>query len=142
MKKIVISYSLSEINEAVIKFISATKNYYVFKLFGEMGAGKTTFINAYCQAMNTTSEASSPTYSIINEYETSSEKKIYHADLFRLKNTDELLNIGFEDYLKEEDCTIFIEWPQVAEALLPDNAVSLYFETISPTERTITIHLP
>jgi tRNA threonylcarbamoyladenosine biosynthesis protein TsaE len=142
MKKTAIKYSLSEIKKAVNEFISFTKGYHFFKLFGEMGAGKTTFINAYCQTIHITSEASSPTYSIINEYETDTGKKIYHADLFRLKNTDELLNIGFEDYLKEEDCIIFIEWPQVAEALLPEKTVSLYFETISPTERILTILLP
>lgn len=142
MKKTAITYSSSELKKAVTEFISFTKGHHIFKLFGEMGAGKTTFIHSYCQTIKTTSEASSPTYSIINEYETDEGKKIYHADLFRLKNIDELLNIGFEDYLKEEDCTIFIEWPQVAEALLPENAVSLYFETISPTERTLTILLP
>ena len=142
MNKEVIKYSLSEISNAVHDFINATKNYSIFLLYGEMGAGKTTFIKTYCQLNNITSEASSPTYSIINEYLTSEGKKIYHADLYRLKNLDEALNIGIEDYLNEKDCIIFIEWPQVIEALLPEHAVSLYFEAISPTERTITIHLP
>jgi tRNA threonylcarbamoyladenosine biosynthesis protein TsaE len=142
MNKEVIKYSLSEINNAVYNFISITKNYRVFICYGEMGAGKTTFIKTYCQLNNITSEASSPTYSIINEYLTSEGKKIYHADLYRLKDIEEALNIGIEDYLNEEDCIIFIEWPQVIEALLPEHAVSLYFETISPTERTITINLP
>jgi tRNA threonylcarbamoyladenosine biosynthesis protein TsaE len=142
MNKEVIKYSLSEISNAVHDFINATKNYSIFLLYGEMGAGKTTFIKTYCQLNNITSEASSPTYSIINEYLTSEGKKIYHADLYRLKDIEEALNIGIEDYLNEEDCIIFIEWPQAIEALLPENTISLYFETISPTERTITINLP
>lgn len=140
MKKQTISFSLSDINAVAKQFISEYKAPHIFILYGEMGAGKTTFIKAICEVLQCETPVSSPTYALINEYYAKNGTKIYHADLFRLKNIEEALNIGIEDYLNEEDCLIFIEWPQVIEALLPKNTVSLYFETISATQRTITIN--
>ncbi len=142
MKSEIITYTLSDIEAVVKKIISEIGSYEIFVLYGEMGTGKTTFIKALCEYLECETPVSSPTYALINEYYAKNGTKIYHADLFRLKNIEEALNIGIEDYLNEEDCLIFIEWPQVIEALLPENTVSLCFETISPTERTITINLP
>ena len=142
MQSEIITYTLSDIETVVKKIISDTDAHKVFVLYGEMGAGKTTFIKAVCEVLECQSPVSSPTYALINEYYAKNGTKIYHADLFRLKNIEEALNIGIEDYLNEEDCLIFIEWPQVIEALLPKNTVRLNFETISANQRTITINQP
>lgn len=85
----------------------------VFLFDAQMGAGKTTFIKSLCSYLGVIDNMSSPTYSIVNEYRTNSNEKIFHFDLYRLKNSEELLNIGFEDYLGE-DFYKFIEWPELA----------------------------
>ncbi len=92
-----------------------------------MGSGKTTFIKALCQYLGTANSLSSPTYSIVNEYETPYNKKIYHFDLYRLKSTEELLGIGFEDYLDSGNY-VFIEWPEIAMPFL-ENYVRIIINT-------------
>ena len=100
---------LEAIAAALLLFAGDTK---VFCFEAEMGAGKTTFIKALCRVLGCQSPVSSPTYSIVNEYKTA-DGKLYHFDLYRLKNADELLDIGFEDYLYS-DSYCFIEWPALA----------------------------
>ncbi len=84
----------------------------IFLLNGEMGAGKTTIIKHFCSLLGSDDNFSSPTYSIVNEYH-SSQGKIYHMDLFRLKNKAELLDLGFEEYIHSGNYC-FIEWPALA----------------------------
>ncbi len=91
---------------------------------GEMGAGKTTFIKAFCKALQVTSELSSPTFSIVNEYECLNKNKIYHFDLYRLKNKNELFDIGFDEYLYSGNYC-FIEWPQLAIDFLPELSIKI-----------------
>ncbi len=78
-----------------------------------MGAGKTTFIKALCKSLGVIDTMSSPTYSIVNEYRTDSGKKVFHFDLYRLKDSSELLDMGFEEYLSFNNY-VFIEWPELA----------------------------
>ena len=89
----------------------------VFAFNGEMGVGKTTFIKELSKILDSKDDFSSPTYSIVNEY-SSQKGKIFHFDLYRLKDTEELLDIGFEEYVNSGNYC-FIEWPQLAEPLLP-----------------------
>jgi tRNA threonylcarbamoyladenosine biosynthesis protein TsaE len=96
----------------------------IFLFHAEMGAGKTTLIKALCSRLGVTDQMSSPTYSIVNEYHTEAGKKIYHFDLYRLRNADECLDIGFEEYLSS-NAYCFIEWPEVAERLIPPNFISV-----------------
>lgn len=85
----------------------------VFFFDAPMGAGKTTFIKAICQFLKVTDTMSSPTYSIVNEYNTENKLKIFHFDLYRLKSSQELFDIGFEDYMNSGNY-VFVEWPEMA----------------------------
>lgn len=104
--------SLEELPKAAKELLNFCPNQQHFVLFGQMGTGKTTLIKEFCTILGTTDTISSPTYSIVNEYHTD-KKKIYHFDLYRLKSVEELLDIGFEEYLYE-DAYLFIEWPEKA----------------------------
>lgn len=108
-------------------------------LYGEMGAGKTTFIKEMCKALGSTDEINSPTYALVNEYN-ASDSKIFHFDLYRLNSLDELLDIGFEEYL-EQDAICLIEWPQIAEALI-DEALKIHIDKIDLNQRKISIFKP
>lgn len=85
----------------------------VFLFEAPMGAGKTTFIKSICEFLGVTDTMSSPTYSIVNEYNTNKEAKVYHFDLYRLKSSHELLDLGFEEYVNSGNY-LFIEWPDLA----------------------------
>ncbi len=98
----------------LIEFASDEK---IFLFDAPMGAGKTTFIKSLCSYLGVTDTMSSPTYSIVNEYNTGNNFKVYHFDLYRLKSTDELFEIGFEDYLNSNNY-LFIEWPELATNFL------------------------
>ena len=106
-------------------------------LYGQIGAGKTTFVKAFCRKMQTDETANSPTFSIINEHEYTNGL-IYHIDLYRLKTEDEALDIGIEDYLYDEHYC-FIEWAELIENILPDDIISIYFETQEDGSRSIKI---
>jgi len=96
-------------------FLTCTKSQ-IFTFEGQLGAGKTTLIKSMCQYLGYTDEVTSPTFSLVNEYQTPSSM-IYHMDLYRLNSENELLDIGFEEYL-DGDAFCFIEWPQIAENLI------------------------
>lgn len=105
---------LPEAASALLNFAGDEK---VFLLEGEMGAGKTTLIKTICRNLDVSDTASSPTYSIVNEYEYPGGK-VYHFDFFRIKNEIEAFDIGFEEYLDSgEYC--FIEWPDMISNLWP-----------------------
>lgn len=107
----------------------------IFALYGEMGVGKTTLVKSFCKALGVKEEAVSPTFSLVNEY--AGTQKIYHFDLYRLKSPEELLDIGFEEYLAD-GAFCFIEWPELAEPFLPSSAVNLRLE-LSDEENSRTI---
>lgn len=105
---------LGESAKALLQFAGNTK---IFALEAVMGAGKTTFIKKICESLGSCDHFSSPTFSIVNEYHYP-EGKIFHFDLFRLQTTEELYDIGFEEYLSSGNYCL-IEWPALAVALLP-----------------------
>ena len=98
---------------AANQLIEFAKDHRVFLFEAPMGAGKTTFIKSLCQFLNVTDTMSSPTYSIVNEYHTNTNLKLYHFDLYRLKSPEELFELGFEDYVDSGNY-LFIEWPELA----------------------------
>ncbi|MBL7943166.1 MAG: tRNA (adenosine(37)-N6)-threonylcarbamoyltransferase complex ATPase subunit type 1 TsaE [Flavobacteriales bacterium] len=116
------------------KLLTAFSGRRVFLLYGEMGAGKTTFVRAVCRVLGA-GEASSPTFSLVNEYSLPGGGRIFHLDLYRLKSLAEALDIGIEEYLAG-DATLFIEWPGLIENLV-ENAVRVEI-VASDKKRVIT----
>lgn len=115
----------------------------VYAFYGEMGAGKTTFIRELCRALGVEEDlANSPSFSIINEYRSDTTAElIYHFDLYRLENIDEALEIGVEDYF-DSGALCLLEWPERIEALLPDDTVKVTV-TVNPDEsRSLLIEKP
>jgi len=99
--------------EAAKQLIEFAKQQRVFLFDAPMGAGKTTFIKSLSQHLGVTDSVSSPTYSIVNEYHTKSNRKIFHFDLYRLKSPEELFELGFDEYISSGNY-LFIEWPELA----------------------------
>jgi tRNA threonylcarbamoyladenosine biosynthesis protein TsaE len=115
--------------EVAKKVLDFSKKERVFLFDAPMGAGKTSFIKSLCKVLNVTDTMSSPTYSIVNEYFTESGFKVYHFDLYRLHSSEELFEIGFEDYLSSGNY-LFIEWPKLALPFL-DSYLRIIIETES-----------
>lgn len=111
-------------------------------LYGEMGAGKTTLVNAFCQFLGVHDHTASPTFSIINEYgytgESGEPALIHHLDLYRLNSTGEALDIGIEDVLNDPWYCL-IEWPHLAEPLLPPDTAKVRMELIDETTRLLSV---
>jgi tRNA threonylcarbamoyladenosine biosynthesis protein TsaE len=107
-------HQLEEVSQYLIK--NSKSNTFLF--FGEMGVGKTTLIKSLVKALGSDDVVSSPTYSLVNEYEAKG-KLIFHFDFYRIKSIDEVYDIGFEDYLSQ-DAYIIIEWPEMIEELWPE----------------------
>ena len=110
----------------------------VVAFYGAMGAGKTTFIKALCEALGVQDVINSPTFSIINEYRAEpSGELIYHFDCYRLEKLNDALNLGAEDYL-QSGALCFIEWPEVMEDILPADTVRVTIEEIEGGARRLT----
>src|ERR1700754_620458 len=123
-------FSLEEINEAARKFWELNKNGNVFAFHAPMGTGKTTFIHALCEIKGVTDSIGSPTFSIINEYmfiEQEVVKKIYHIDLYRLRNEAEALQAGVEDCLYSDHLCL-VEWPERAPGIFPPDTIHVQLE--------------
>ncbi len=110
------SESLDDLEQLSNEILMTCTKSQIFTFEGQLGAGKTTLIKSMCQYLGYTDEVTSPTFSLVNEYQTPSSM-IYHMDLYRLNSENELLDIGFEEYL-DGDAFCFIEWPQIAENLI------------------------
>lgn len=142
MRELSFLYKLDDIDNAAAQIIAAAANQKVWLFTGHMGAGKTTLIKAICSALGAEGDFSSPTYSLVNEYEVKQGKsKIYHLDLYRLKNIDEALDIGIEEYLYSGGYCL-IEWPQLIMPLLNKGEyLPINIFSISEIERKITIFI-
>ena len=129
-------FTLEEIEVAARKILDATDGYKVFAIHGEMGAGKTTFIHALCDAMGVQENISSPTFSIINQYKANDNKIVYHMDLYRLKDEAEIVNSGVEDCLFSGN-TCLVEWPEKAMSIFPDNTLHLHITALNTKSRKL-----
>ncbi|MBO4811209.1 MAG: tRNA (adenosine(37)-N6)-threonylcarbamoyltransferase complex ATPase subunit type 1 TsaE [Prevotella sp.] len=114
--------SLDGLHEAARQFITMMQGHTVFAFYGKMGAGKTTFIKALCQELGVQDVITSPTFAIVNEYGTADDDTIYHFDFYRIKRIEEVYDLGYEDYFYS-GALCFIEWPELIEDLLPEDAV-------------------
>ena len=119
--------NLTDIKTVAPAFLNALGDYKMIAFYGEMGAGKTTFINGLLSEMAIEDHVSSPTFSIVNEYYSSSFGKVYHFDFYRIEDEMEALDIGVEEIF-EEDAWCFIEWPEKIDNLLPENCVEVSIE--------------
>ena len=117
--------SLDKINDTAKEFVSIMGEHKVFVFYGSICAGKTTFITALCKELGVTDVISSPTFAIVNEYETVSGNSIYHFDFYRINKVEEAFDFGYEDYFYSGNLC-FIEWPEKVADLIPDNAVKVF----------------
>ena len=112
--------NLDNIRAAAHEFIQNMGDAHVFAFYGKMGAGKTTFVKAICEELGVEDVITSPTFAIINEYE--GDETIYHFDFYRIKKLEEVYDMGYEDYFYS-GALCYIEWPELIEEILPDDAV-------------------
>jgi tRNA threonylcarbamoyladenosine biosynthesis protein TsaE len=125
---------------AARQFIGAIGERSVFALYGKMGAGKTTFVKAVCEALGVTDVINSPTFAIVNEYRSDkSGERIYHFDFYRIKKLEEVYDMGYEDYFYS-GALCFIEWPERIEEVLPDDAVKVNMVEREDGTREITVN--
>jgi len=127
---------LSEINHIAAMFLQAHPADRIFAFYGSMGAGKTTFIKALCEEMQVLDYVTSPTFSLINEYQTENRGTIFHFDFYRIKNLSEAYDFGYEDYFYSNSYC-FIEWPELIEPLLPSITVKVYITETDKGSRII-----
>ncbi|HZX58844.1 MAG TPA: tRNA (adenosine(37)-N6)-threonylcarbamoyltransferase complex ATPase subunit type 1 TsaE [Mucilaginibacter sp.] len=128
--------SLDELELAAEKLIQFAEQEKIFLFYGDMGAGKTTFIKSLCTRLGTKENVTSPTFSIVNEYR-GATNKIYHFDFYRLKKQDEALDMGYEEYFYSGDYC-FIEWPEKIAGLLPEHYIRVEIQVLSNNQRMLT----
>ena len=135
--------SLDQLQQAAQQFMAHMGDYIVYGFYGQMGAGKTTFINALCRALGVESDMmGSPSFAIINEYRSDTTAElIYHFDCYRLDNEAEAIDIGTEDYL-DSGAICLIEWPERIDSLLPDDMVRVDITVRDDDTRLLTMTLP
>lgn len=135
---------IDTIREAAREFIAQIGNHRVFAFYGKMGAGKTTFIKAVCEELGVEDVITSPTFAIVNEYSSPLTvnqlplSSIYHFDFYRIKKLEEVYDMGYEDYFYSGSLC-FIEWPELIEPLLPDDAVRVTIAEQQDGTRTVCL---
>lgn len=138
MKSIEIK-SLDNIAEAAKEFVREMGDATVFAFYGEMGAGKTTFIKEICKILGVEDQITSPTFAIVNEYRSATTAElIYHFDFYRVENIEEVYDFGYEDYFYS-GAICFIEWPERVESLLPKDVVTVSVKELANGERIIEL---
>lgn len=139
MKQIIIK-NIEDLPKAAHEFMGLMDDATVYAFDGEMGAGKTTFINALCRALGVEEDPTgSPTFSIVNEYRSDTTAElIYHFDLYRIENLEQAFDIGIEDYL-DSGALCFIEWPDRIADILPDDTVRVKIDVLPDGGRRLTI---
>jgi tRNA threonylcarbamoyladenosine biosynthesis protein TsaE len=129
--------SLSQLPQAADAILANSAGNKIFLFYGEMGAGKTTLIKVLCEALGVTEQATSPTFSIVNEY-IGRDSRIFHFDFYRLKNQTEALDMGYEEYFYS-GAYCFIEWPEKIPDLLPDHYTTIRINVLDSNSRSISI---
>ncbi|WP_316750284.1 tRNA (adenosine(37)-N6)-threonylcarbamoyltransferase complex ATPase subunit type 1 TsaE [Pedobacter gandavensis] len=129
--------NIAGLDQAAQEVLEFAQNDRFFIFEGEMGAGKTTFIKALAKALGVTDVVSSPTFSIVNEYDANG-RTIYHFDFYRIKNIQEAFDIGYEEYFYSEHICL-IEWPEKVEELLPEHYIKIEITAPTETERLLSI---
>ena len=128
--------NLENIHDVARQFVEAIGNHTLVAFYGEMGAGKTTFIKAVCNELGVIDTVNSPTFSIVNDYATADGRHIYHFDFYRLKSPQEALDFGIEEYFASNSLCL-MEWPEQIEPLLPDDTLQVTIAVGTDGSRTI-----
>lgn len=129
--------SLADINEAAKTFVENMGDGKVFAFYGKMGAGKTTFVKAVCECLGVEDVITSPTFAIVNEYTSATTgEAIYHFDFYRIKKLEEVYDMGYEDYFYSGSLC-FLEWPELIEDLLPEDATKVTIEETADGARVV-----
>ena len=128
--------NIDTIRESAREFIQNIGERKVFAFYGKMGAGKTTFVKAICEELGVEDVITSPTFAIVNEYE-AHDQSIFHFDFYRIKRLEEVYDMGYEDYFYS-GALCFIEWPELIEDLLPEDAVKVTITENIDGTRTVT----
>ena len=132
--------SPQDIDTAAKQFVEAMNGRKIFAFYGKMGAGKTTFIRAVCRQLGVSEEVTSPSFAIVNEYRSDTTgTSIYHFDFYRIKKLEEVYDLGYEDYFYGGGLN-FIEWPELIEALLPEDTVKVEIKVADNGERTVAVN--
>ncbi|MCG1036576.1 tRNA (adenosine(37)-N6)-threonylcarbamoyltransferase complex ATPase subunit type 1 TsaE [Polaribacter sargassicola] len=131
------NYSLEDLTSVASKLIASVENKTLL-FYGQMGVGKTTLIKEICKQLNVLDNISSPTFSLVNEYQTTNEEKVYHFDFYRITDEEEALDIGIEDYFYSNNWCL-IEWPENIENLLPLEAVKIHLTILENEQRNIQL---
>ena len=131
---------IEHIREAAQEFIKHIGDHRVFAFYGKMGAGKTTFVKAICEELGVEDVITSPTFAIVNEYQVmgNTHHLIYHFDFYRVKKLEEAYDMGYEEYFYS-GALCFIEWPELIEDILPDDAVRVSISEQDDGSRVITL---
>ncbi len=126
---------LKEVAEAIIEALDGRN---VVAFCGSMGAGKTTLISAIMEYLDSTDTVTSPTFALVNQYATGSGERVYHFDFYRINRIEEVFDMGYEEYFYSGDLCL-IEWPELIEDLLPEEAMVVKIDVLSPTSRRFTL---
>jgi tRNA threonylcarbamoyladenosine biosynthesis protein TsaE len=130
--------SLTDLTEVAIAFIEYARDHRIWLFHGEMGSGKTTFIKAICTQLGVKDAMSSPTFSIVNEYLTKDNKRIFHFDFYRIKNEAEAFDIGTEEYFYSGNYC-FVEWPEKILSFIPAARAEVFLSSHDQNLRTIEL---
>ncbi|MDY6248007.1 MAG: tRNA (adenosine(37)-N6)-threonylcarbamoyltransferase complex ATPase subunit type 1 TsaE [Prevotella sp.] len=144
--------NIDQIRSAAREFIEKVlPEHSVIAFYGAMGAGKTTFIKALCEELGVTDTVTSPTFALVNEYSIPTSQKeaspvggrlegaIVHFDFYRIKRLEEVYDMGYEDYFYQKNALCLIEWPELVEELLPDDALRVEISEESDGSRKIKV---
>jgi len=138
MAHVYIVREMGDYRNPASRIIELMEDHHVFILKGNLGAGKTTLVQAICEMIGTEDVVTSPTFALINPYITQ-KGKVFHMDMYRIKSAEEAMDFGIEEYLWDEDSFCFIEWPDQVEILLPGKYVEIVIELAHDQSREISI---
>ena len=125
-----------QIPSSVKELLHNTGNSRILAFYGPMGSGKTTIIKAVCEALGAVDIATSPTFTLVNEYKTINGESLFHFDFYRIRKTEEVFDFGIEEYLASGSYC-FMEWPELVEDILPATTLKIRIEVDENEQRIL-----
>ncbi len=136
MSEMILIKGIEHLEDAAREFLNKKGDSNIVALYGEMGAGKTTFTKALCRVLGVTDGVSSPTFSLINDYMTKDGESIHHFDFYRINKLEEAFDIGFEEFIESGNLCI-IEWPEKIEQILPADVLRVKISVLNDGSREL-----